>query len=84
MSRRIFLLAVALLTYGRLEVVADILENMPGERNPARHLARVVDDLLPLPQGMDAVARTGEVLAWVRAHGDELRWNEDAGRFERA
>jgi hypothetical protein len=78
----IYLAAITLLTYGRLDVVADVLENIPAGRHPARVLARSVQDLLPLATELDVLARPGAALAWVRENEARLRWSEAAGRFE--
>ncbi|MCZ7640192.1 MAG: hypothetical protein M5U12_31555 [Verrucomicrobia bacterium] len=46
----LFVASVALLTYGQLHVIPDILDNLPPVRHPARLLARSVSALLPSPR----------------------------------
>jgi len=77
----LYVLAVALLTWGRLDVVEDILTHVPGGRHPARILARSVNFLVPLDAGFDAVDRPLETLEWIRRHRDLLRWDPDRGMF---
>jgi hypothetical protein len=75
-----FVVAVALLTYGHLEVVDEILALIPTGNHPARVLARSVDELLPT--GGDALRDTDAVRAWLENHRTELAWNETTGRFD--
>ncbi len=81
----VYIVSLALLTYGRLDVIGDVLENMPPPLHPAnRGLAYAVDRLFPLPTGLHAGSAPLDVLAWIRANESQLRWDEQAGRFERA
>ncbi len=74
----VYLIALALLTYGRLDVIDDIVENMPPLPHPARRgLAPALHQLIPAPAGSSPHA----LLAWVHANAAQLRWDEDAGRF---
>ncbi|MFC0105154.1 hypothetical protein [Kibdelosporangium aridum] len=75
-----FVLAVGLLTFGHIEVVADIVAGMPPDRHPARILARAVDALIPT--GGDVLSDPRGVAAWVAEHAAELVWNEQTGLFE--
>jgi hypothetical protein len=78
----VYVVSLALLTYGRLDVIGDVLENMPPRLHPAnRGLAWAVDRLFPLPTGMHAGATPREVLGWIPANESHLRWDEEAGRF---
>lgn len=80
--QNLFLSALALLTYGRLDAVGDVLENMPAPLHPAnRGLAPAVNDLIPAPITLRAGTAPDDLLGWVRAHEAQLRWDEDAGRF---
>lgn len=81
----VYILSLALLTYGRIDVIGDVLENMPPPLHPAnRGLAFAVDRLFPLPTGMHAGSAPLDVLAWIRANESHMRWDELAGRFDRA
>ena len=79
-SISLYILSLILLTYGRIDVVTDILENLPSSTVPARTLARCVQQLLPM-EGLDVLADTPAALDWYRAHRDRLRWDEPAGLF---
>lgn len=78
----VYLFALALLTYGRFDVIGDVLENVPPYPHPAnRGLAGAVNQLIPVPAELRAGKSPREVLAWIRANKSRLRWDEDAGRF---
>lgn len=77
----LFVASVALLTYGQLHVIPDILDNLPPVRHPARLLARSVSALLPLPADADVFTRPALVLAWVEANRPAIVWSETLGRF---
>jgi hypothetical protein len=78
----VYVIALALLTYGRLDVIGDVLENMPRYPHPSnRGVSPTVDRLIPLPADLQAGTSPREVLAWIRANESQLRWDEDAGRF---
>ncbi|MCW6005719.1 hypothetical protein K1W54_14195 [Micromonospora sp. CPCC 205371] len=74
-----YVMAVALLTFGRLDTVEAILAEMPPVGHPARILARAIDALLPT--NANAIADPAATRAWLDAHRDRLRWNETDGRF---
>jgi hypothetical protein len=77
----LYTLAVALLTYGRLEVVEDLLRNIPPGRHPARVLARSVDALIPLRAGLDPLVDAEATLGFIDEHRARLAWCVDEGRF---
>ena len=77
----LFTLAAALLTFGRLDVVGDLLGNLPPDRNPARILVRSVSALVPLPDGLAPLVDAPATAAWIEAHRQSLRWSEAEGRF---
>lgn len=77
----LYTLAVALLTYGRIEVVEDLLRNLPPDRHPARVLARSVDALIPLATNLNPLANPEATLAWINEHRPRLRWAPAEGHF---
>ncbi len=78
----VYVIALALVTYGRLDAVGDVLENLPPREHPARRgLAGAIRELLPVPEPMSRLDSPAEVLAWIRANEARLRWDDDAGRF---
>lgn len=77
----LYIPAVALLTYGRLEAVEDLLRNLPADRHPARVLARSVDALIPLATNLDALSNPEATLTWINEHQSRLRWSPADGRF---
>jgi hypothetical protein len=75
-----FVMAVALLTFGHVDVVDEILANLPPVGHPARILARSVDALLPT--NGDTLRDPDAVRAWFVEHRDRLSWNEQRGQFD--
>lgn len=78
----VYVIALALLTYGRLDVIGDVLENMLPYPHPTnRRLSQTVDALFPVTGGLHAGRSPREVLAWIRANESRLRWDEEVGQF---
>jgi hypothetical protein len=77
----LLLIGVGLLTYGRLDVVEDILNGIPTAPQNMRHLAGSIKDLLPLPRTLDPFENPEEVKNWVQLHEARLRWSEESGKF---
>jgi hypothetical protein len=75
--------AGVLLTYGRLDVIDHILDNLPQPNSLSRFrvIAAVVKDLLPLPQDLKPIENRELVRQWIRDHEDRLVWDDDQGRF---
>jgi len=79
----LFVLAVALLTYGRLDMVELILSNAPPPDTHLSAFSSALRELLPLPKEIDP-RHVQHVRDWLAEHRQTLRWNDDAGRFEEA
>lgn len=75
-----FVLAVGLLSFGRLDVVDAILEDLPAVGHPARMLARSVDDIMPT--GTNVLADPVATRRWFIEHRELLAWDEENGRFK--
>jgi hypothetical protein len=80
-SVAIYVSGLALLTYGRLDVLPDVLAHVPPETSPLRALVSSVSSLLPLPQWLSPRTDPSAVAAWVEAHAEDLCWSEEDGRF---
>lgn len=83
-----FVAAVGLFAFGRLDVVFDILELWPAQppdkpRINARSAIRAVAELLPLPRHLDPmkVDDHASIRGWVSDHRSQLRWSEVDGRY---
>jgi hypothetical protein len=76
----VFVSAVGLFAYGRLDVVEDILNNIPSPRN-LRRLAWVLNALLPMPRSLDPLTDIEAVRSWVTANRDELLWDRNEEKF---
>jgi hypothetical protein len=84
-----FTLAVGLLAFGHLEVLGEVLDELPDDTRIGRYIGivefgRIVADLIPIPRDLDPRKRTDHprIKEWIRDQTDRLRWNEDAGVFE--
>jgi hypothetical protein len=77
----IYLSAIALLTYGRIDVVGDILNNLPPQFTNMYQLHRVVDALIPVPSSLRTIQDKDAVMTWVRDNIDNLKWNDEKGKF---
>ena len=69
------------MTFGRLDVVPDILNNIPASGR-VRRLANVVIFTLPLPKNWSTHDDSKEIIEWVKKHQDKLVWNEETLKFE--
>lgn len=76
----IYILSIAMLTFGRLDAVPGILDNIPSQNMPTYGLSAVLHDILPVPQNLRDNWKL--VAEWFEHHKHELRWSENAGRFE--
>ena len=80
LPRTEFVLAVALFTYGRLDMVEHIGATAPPANTHLHALLGVLRDLLPLPK--DVSGNDEQAIAqWVRDQGHRLRWDDQAGQF---
>ncbi|MGK7891001.1 MAG: M50 family metallopeptidase [Leptolyngbyaceae cyanobacterium] len=79
-SFSVFVIASGLLAFGRLEMVPDILNNMPKTGN-VRRLALVIPALLPLPDTIDLLTHPQAALDWLNHHRDQLTWDETMEKF---
>jgi hypothetical protein len=82
----LFFSACGLLTYGRLDVVADLLNNVPAGRR-SHSLESCVKAILPLPKALrdldDPIVRRA-VISWVNDNRDSLIWEDEKGAFSLA
>jgi len=77
----IYVSGLALLTYGRIDVLPHVLEHVPPESSPLRALVSSVAALVPLPQWLSPRTDPTAVMAWLEAHAEDLCWSDDQGRF---
>lgn len=80
-SLTLFVTAVGLLTYGALDYVSDILDNVPATPRNIRQLAWVLKAMLPLPENLDPLQDANAVKQWVITNRANLEWHSDNGRF---
>lgn len=77
----IFIFAAGLLTYGQIEMVDDILDNIPSGKAHVRRLAWTVTTLLPIPQNIDVFKDAEAIKKWLNEHKDRLSWNAEQKHF---
>lgn len=84
-----FVAAVGLFAFGRLDVASDVLELLPPQlpgkpRINARIAVRVLSNLLPLPAHLDPMILDDHatIRAWIENHRSRLRWSETDGRYQ--
>lgn len=77
----IYLSAIALLTYGYLDVVEDILISPPRPENPMHALLWSVVHIIPFPRDLKVSEDQADIIAWIKVHQQQLHWDELAGRF---
>lgn len=77
----LFVISVGLFTFGRLDVAEDILDNIPGGRVPANHLAGVLNRLLPLPADFSPRENPAAIREWLKVKRSRLKWDESLERY---
>jgi hypothetical protein len=77
----LFVFSVGIFTFGRLNVVEDILAGIPGGKGSIRNLALVLNVLLPIPKGLDALRNPEEIKEWVKVKYSRLKWDETLERY---
>ncbi|ALF55688.1 hypothetical protein ACX27_27100 [Nostoc piscinale CENA21] len=77
----LFLISVELFTFGRLDVAEDILDNIPGKRVTASHLAGILNRLLPLPPGFSPFENPNAIKQWLEEKRSMLKWDESLERY---
>ncbi|MGK7888727.1 MAG: hypothetical protein AB4042_05290, partial [Leptolyngbyaceae cyanobacterium] len=75
-----FVIASGLFTFGRLEMVPDILDNMPNS-GEVRRLALVITALLPLPEAIEPLTDAQAVMDWVEDYRAQLMWDSTLEQF---
>ena len=83
-STQILATSVILLTFGRLEVVEDILLYAPlAPCNLSTYYLAILRSLFPLPYDLKLLGRENwaKIGAWVLNNKEHLTWSEEAGCF---
>ncbi len=76
-----FVAAIALLTYGRIDVLDDALDLLPTKAGGVQVLAEALKTLLPLPRELDARINRDAVRDWICHHKQQLVWVEEDGVY---
>ena len=76
------MLALALLTYGHLDAVEDILNNIPSSpKARIRSSVKALKVFLPLPDDLDPLSNSEGVRTWFSQHRELLQWDVGKGIF---
>ena len=76
-----YILGAGLLTYGHMEVVEDILDNIPDTKGQVRRCVLTVTTLLPVPTVLDPFRDTAAVKQWFLENRDGLYWDQPLKLF---
>lgn len=76
----LFVFAAGLLTYGRVDVVDDILAHIPPSGH-VRRLAWTVSTLMPMPTELDPLDNLDDATAWIQENRTRLNWNVKEEKF---
>ena len=76
----LYVFAVGLVTYGRIDVIPFLIQNIPAIGKLPQG-ARVVLELLPIPASVHQQGGWEAVAQWVEANAASLRWDSEQERF---
>ena len=76
----LFILSVGVFSFGDLNAYEDILDNIPNEPYPPRHLASCLNTLLPLPRSFE-FNEADDIRKWIRRKSKYLRWDKVEERY---
>ncbi|MGB3760951.1 MAG: hypothetical protein WBA07_32030 [Rivularia sp. (in: cyanobacteria)] len=77
----LFIMAVGLFTFGRLDVYQDILDNIPHRLVRWKGLSYVITRLLPTPAHLDPLQNPAEIAEWIKAKEPKLKWDESLEKY---
>ena len=64
-----------------MDVAGDILDNIPGDLRQVRHLARVLNQLLPMPQNLSPFRNSLAVREWLKIKYSRLKWDTTSEKY---
>ncbi len=79
----VFVAAIGLVTYGRIDVAAEALRNAPPAM-PAAYLVHALRALIPFPAGIDPFRDRRAALEWLEANTPGLTFDESKQRYMRS
>ncbi|MEM1394580.1 MAG: hypothetical protein AAGG00_15065 [Cyanobacteria bacterium P01_H01_bin.150] len=77
----LFIMAVGLFSFGRLDVYQDILDNIPHRLVRWKRLSYVITRLLPTPAYLDPLENPTEIAEWIKAEESKLKWDESLEKY---
>jgi hypothetical protein len=76
--------AFALLTFGQIDVIDAMLDNVPRPNSAISHFGiciAALKHLFPLPEQLNPLQDPEAVRQWIHHHEEYLHFDADAGRF---
>ena len=77
----LFIMAVGLFAFGRLDVYQDILNNIPHDLVRWKGLSYVITRLLTTPTYLDPLENSTEIAKWIKAKESKLKWDESLEKY---
>lgn len=77
----LFIMAVGLFSFGRLDVYQDILDNIPHTLVRWKGFSYVITRLLPTPPDLDPLENPDEIAEWIKAKYSKLKWDESLEKY---
>jgi len=77
----LFIMAVGLFSFGRLDVYQDILDNIPHTLVRWKGFSYVITRLLPTPADLDPLENPDEIAEWIKAKYSKLKWDESLEKY---
>ncbi|BAY83774.1 hypothetical protein NIES267_32670 [Calothrix parasitica NIES-267] len=77
----LFIMAVGLFSFGRLDVYQDILDNIPHRLVRWKGFSYVITRLLPTPAYLDPLQNPAEIAEWIKAKEPKLKWDESLEQY---
>lgn len=77
----LFIMAVGLFSFGRLDVYQDILDNIPHRLVRWKGLSYVITTLVPIPAYLDPLENAANIAEWIKAKESKLKWDESLEKY---
>ncbi|MDY6897200.1 MAG: hypothetical protein SWZ49_03880 [Cyanobacteriota bacterium] len=77
----LFIMAVGLFTFGRLDVYQDILNNIPHRLVRWKGFSYVITRLLPTPAHLDPLENPDKIAEWIEAKEPKLKWDKSLEKY---
>jgi hypothetical protein len=76
-----FVVAILLISYGRIDLIEDMLELYKYQVSPLKRESSIILEVVPMPYRLEGDERATKNLDWFRANKDRLCWDAEHERF---